>query len=55
MVLFLLLPLSKTVDLNNYEYAAELIKSLKSSTDIVIVMFHGGAEGNGKEQHYQKN
>ena len=38
-------PLSKTVDLNNYEYATELIKSLKSSTDIVIVMFHGGAEG----------
>ena len=42
-------PLSKTVDLNDYEYATELIKSLKSSTDIVIVMFHGGAEGNGKE------
>ena len=47
-------PLSKTVDLNNYEYAAELIKSLKSSTDIVIVMFHGGAEGNGKEHITRK-
>ena len=47
-------PLSKTVDLNNYEYAAELIKSLKSSTDIVIVMFHGGAEGNGKEHLTRK-
>ena len=47
-------PLSKTVDLNNYEYGAELIKSLKSEVDIVIVMFHGGAEGNGKEHLTRK-
>ena len=47
-------PLSKTVDLNDYEYAAELIKSLKSEVDIVIVMFHGGAEGNGKEHLTRK-
>jgi len=47
-------PLSKTVDLNDYEYAAELIKSLKSKVDIVIVMFHGGAEGNGKEHLTRK-
>ena len=47
-------PLSKTVDLNYYEYAAELIKSLKSKVDIVIVMFHGGAEGNGKEHLTRK-
>ena len=47
-------PLSKTVNLNNYEYAAELIKSLKSKVDIVIVMFHGGAEGNGKEHLTRK-
>ena len=47
-------PLSKTVDLNDYEYAAELIKSLKNKVDIVIVMFHGGAEGNGKEHITRK-
>ena len=47
-------PLSKTVNLNNYEYADELIKSLKSEVDIVIVMFHGGAEGNGKEHLTRK-
>ncbi len=47
-------PLSKTVNLNNYEYAAELIKSLKSKVDIVVVMFHGGAEGNGKEHITRK-
>ena len=47
-------PLSKTVDLNDYEYGAELIKSLKSEVDIVIVMFHGGAEGNGKEHITRK-
>ena len=47
-------PLSKTVDLNDYEYGAELIKSLKSEVDIVIVMFHGGAEGNGKEHLTRK-
>ena len=47
-------PLSKTVNLNNYEYAAELIKSLKSKVDIVVVMFHGGAEGNGKEHLTRK-
>ena len=47
-------PLSKTVDLNDYEYGAGLIKSLKSEVDIVIVMFHGGAEGNGKEHITRK-
>ena len=47
-------PLSKTVDLNDYEYGAGLIKSLKSEVDIVIVMFHGGAEGNGKEHLTRK-
>ena len=47
-------PLSKTVNLNNYEYAAGLIKSLKSKVDIVVVMFHGGAEGNGKEHITRK-
>ncbi len=47
-------PLSKTVDLNDYEYGSELIKSLKNEVDIVIVMFHGGAEGNGKEHLTRK-
>ena len=48
-------PQSRTVSLHDYKYAAELIKSLKSKVDIVIVMFHGGAEGSGKEHIIRKN
>ena len=38
-------PNSATVKLNDYNYAKKLISELKSKVDIVIVMFHGGAEG----------
>ena len=42
-------PNSTTVKLNDYNYAKKLISELKSKVDIVIVMFHGGAEGAGAE------
>ncbi|MCE1166442.1 MAG: CapA family protein, partial [Bacteroidetes bacterium] len=38
-----------TVNINDLEYAGELIKEIKSKCDIVIVMFHGGAEGAGAQ------
>lgn len=34
-----------TLDLKDYKGAYKLVKELKSVTDIVIVYFHGGAEG----------
>ena len=42
-------PNSATVKLNDYNYAKKLISELKSKLDIVIVMFHGGAEGANAE------
>ena len=42
-------PNSATVKLNDYNYAKKLISGLKSKVDIVIVMFHGGAEGANAE------
>ncbi|WP_315288176.1 CapA family protein [Leptotrichia massiliensis] len=42
-------PNSATVKLNDYNYAKKLISGLKSKVDIVIVMFHGGAEGSNAE------
>ena len=42
-------PNSTTVKLNDYNYAKKLISELKSKVDIVIVMFHGGAEGASAE------
>ena len=42
-------PNSATVKLNDYNYAKKLISELKSKVVIVIVMFHGGAEGAGAE------
>lgn len=47
-------PNSKTVKLNDYEYTKKLVTEVKSKVDILIVMFHGGAEGN-KAQHITKN
>ena len=47
-------PNSATVKLNDYNYAKKLISELKSKVDIVIVMFHGGAEGAGAE-HITRN
>ncbi|WP_304181631.1 CapA family protein [Leptotrichia trevisanii] len=48
-------PNSATVKLNDYNYAKKLISELKSKVDIVIVMFHGGAEGAGAEHITRKN
>ena len=42
-------PNSATLKLNDYNYAKKLISELKSKVDIVIVMFHGGAEGANAE------
>ena len=42
-------PNSATVKLNDYNYAKKLISELKSKVDIIIVMFHGGAEGANAE------
>ena len=42
-------PNSATLKLNDYNYAKKLISELKSKVDIVIVMFHGGAEGASAE------
>lgn len=38
-------PIRATVDLLKTEAAAQIVKELKSRNDIVIVSFHGGAEG----------
>jgi hypothetical protein len=38
-------PNTGTVDINDLPYAIQLVKNLKDSCDIVIVSFHGGAEG----------
>lgn len=42
-----------TVSINDLDYAAELVKEIKSRCDFVIVFFHGGAEGAGA-QHVPK-
>ncbi len=47
-------PNSKTVDINDYEYASNLIKSVKEKSDIVVVFFHGGAEGK-EHEHITRN
>lgn len=38
-------PHQGTLSLKNYSKAAEIVRNLKSETDIVVVSFHGGAEG----------
>ena len=48
-------PNNRTVSINDYEYASKLIKSVKEKSDILIVMFHGGAEGNGHQNVTRKN
>ena len=48
-------PNSATVKLNDYNYAKKLISELKSKVDIVIVMFHGGAEGANAEHITKKH
>lgn len=39
-----------TCDLNNLPGAKELVKDLKKKCDIVVVCFHGGAEGTGAQR-----
>lgn len=38
-------PNKNTVSINKISEAQELVKDLKTKSDIVIVSFHGGAEG----------
>jgi hypothetical protein len=40
-------PNNGTVSINDYNKAEEIISGLKKECDIVIVSFHGGAEGSG--------
>lgn len=42
-------PNTGTNDLNDIEGAAEIVSELKKKCDIVIVSFHGGAEGTGAQ------
>ncbi len=46
-------PNSNCLQLNNTEEAIKIVKQLKSYCDIVLVSFHGGAEGSSK-QHVTK-
>lgn len=46
-------PNANTMNLNNRKLLQELIQKLKSQCDIIIVSFHGGAEG-GNHQHVPK-
>ena len=41
-------PNNGTVDINDSDNAAKIVKQLNSICDIVIVSFHGGAEGSSK-------
>jgi poly-gamma-glutamate capsule biosynthesis protein CapA/YwtB (metallophosphatase superfamily) len=41
-------PNSGTIKINDYDYAKKIISYLNSVCDIVIVSFHGGAEGSTK-------
>lgn len=46
-------PNSGTCDIRNISKAAAIVRQLEAQTDIVIVSFHGGAEGE-KNQHVTK-
>ena len=48
-------PNKGTVDINNLQRARELISELKKKVNIVIVSFHGGAEGDNFQHIPQKN
>lgn len=39
-----------TNDINDLDYAAELVSEIKSKCDFLIVTFHGGAEGAGAQR-----
>ncbi len=47
-------PNNGTMQINDYKEAARIVKELKSKSDIVIVSFHGGAEGSDKTRVTRK-
>ena len=47
-------PIRATLDMLNLEMAAQRVKDLKARNDIVIVSFHGGAEGREHEHVTRK-
>lgn len=48
-------PFVGTCDIMDYEYASSVVKRLDSLCDIVIVSFHGGAEGKAARHVTRKN
>ena len=48
-------PNNGTVSINDIEHAKEVVKNLKANSDIVIVSFHGGAEGDKYQNVPRKN
>ncbi len=48
-------PNSGTVSINDLAHAAEIVKKLDFECDIVIVSFHGGAEGSSKRHITREN
>lgn len=48
-------PNSGTVKMNDYVRARKIIQHLDSISDVVIVSFHGGAEGSSKKHLTRKN
>ena len=47
-------PNRKTIQITDYDNAQKIVKELDAKCDIVIVSFHGGAEGTGR-QHITRN
>lgn len=47
-------PNSGTMDIRNIKAAEAIVKKLNDSCDVVIVSFHGGAEGRGKQHITRK-
>lgn len=48
-------PNALMVSIHDYEYAKKLVKQLHDSCDVVVVSFHGGAEGMDKNRVPRKN
>ena len=48
-------PNNGTVSINDIEHAKEIVKKLKENSDIVIISFHGGAEGDQYQDVPRKN
>jgi len=46
-------PNNETLDINNYQFLDSIVKALDSISNIVIVSFHGGAEGR-KFKHIER-